>query len=200
MEQPPPLTPQEISEFAGSEYAQLGQPQTVKVLGIMHLIFGAYGVFAIVWSWFIIIAGNPFLKLAGNSPEMQMQAKLQADMSLYTLMSAVLLVGVTALIIPAGIMLLKGRKNGLKWSNAYAWTSIGTKILNMIVTLFYVMPLTHEIMGQATTSAGAGMAGMKMIMTGSMIVGLLLPLIYPVLTLILLNRPNVKTWFANQPT
>jgi hypothetical protein len=36
-------------------------------------------------------------------------------------------------------------------------------------------------------------------MLASMIVTAVITLIYPVLTLILLNRSNVKTWFANQP-
>jgi hypothetical protein len=200
MEQPPPLTPQEISEFAGSEYAQLGQPQTVKVFGIMHLIFGGIGVLMVLWSLFVLIAGNPFLKLAGNSPQVEMQTKLQADMMSYTIASTALTVWVTGLMIVAGILLLKGRKSARKWSNCYAISSIAVKIINMVVQVVYVLPMMQKmISGMAPGAAGPGVGAMESVMLASMIVTAVITLIYPVLTLILLNRPNVKTWFANQP-
>ncbi len=198
-QQPPPITPEEMSHYTAGEYAQLGQPQQVKVLGIMHLVFGGIGVLTILWSLFVIIIGNPFLKLAGNTPEMQMQAKLEADMIGYTIAATVLMILVTVLIITAGVLLVKGRKNGLKWSNYYAWASIGTKIINVIVSIVYVLPMTQELMKQTTPSVGAMKGGFEAIMIGSMLMSFLIPLIYPVLTLILLNRPYVKTWFANQP-
>jgi hypothetical protein len=198
-QQPPPITPEEMSHYTAGEYAQLGQPQQVKVLGIMHLVFGGIGVLTILWSLFIIFAGNPFLKLGGNTPEMQAQVKLQEDMIVYTIISTAFLILVTVLIITAGVLLVKGRKNALKWSNYYAWASIGTKIINIIVTIAYVVPMTTKMMEKSTPGMGAMKGGFEAIMIGSMLVGFLIPLIYPVLTLILLNRPYVKTWFANQP-
>lgn len=196
--QPPALTPEEMSQLSGNEYSQLGQPQQVKVFGIMHLIFGGYGVLTLLWSLFVIIAGNPFLKLSGNTPEMQMQAKLEADMIGFTIAGTALHFVVTALIVTAGILLLKGRKSALKWSNYYACSSIGTKILTLIYSILIVIPMTQEMM--KTTPGAAGLkGGFEAIMIGSMFVGFLIPLIYPVLSLILLNRPKVKTWFANRP-
>ncbi|MES2980692.1 MAG: hypothetical protein V4727_00130 [Verrucomicrobiota bacterium] len=188
-----------MSQFSGGEYAQLGQPQQVKVFGIMHLIFGGYGVLVLVWSLFVIIAGNPFHKLAGNTPEMQVQAKLETDMVGFTIAGTALHFVVTVLIIIAGILLLKGRKSARKWSNYYAWSSIATKIYSLIFTLIVVVPMTQEMMKGTTSGAAAMKGGFEAIMIGSMLVGLLLPLIYPVLSLILLNRPYVKTWFSNQP-
>lgn len=198
-QQPPPLTPEEMSQFAGMEYAQLGQPQQVKVFGIMHLVFGAYGVLAVLWSLYVALIGNPILKFAGNSPEIQLQTKLESQMFAYTVASTAFMALVTALIIVAGILLLKGRKSARKWSNGYAWLSIATKVINMVATIVYVVPMTTKMMGQSSPGVGAMMGNFEMIMIGSMMVGFLFSIIYPVLSLILLNRPNVKTWFENQP-
>lgn len=66
-------------------------------------------------------------------PKVEMQTKLQADMMSYTIGSTALAVWVTALMIVAGILLLKGRKSARKWSNCYAISSISVKIINMVV-------------------------------------------------------------------
>lgn len=200
MEQPPPLTPEEMSQLSSKEYAQLGQPQVVKVFGILHLVFGAYGILVSLWTLFVIIAGNPFLKFSGNTPDVQIQTQLEADMIGYTIVSTGLYMIVTALIMIAGVLLVKGRKNALKWSNYYAWTSIFTKIINIIATVFYILPMTKEIMNEVAPAGGPLMGTMEIWMTVSMIVVSVVPLVYPVLTLILLNRPYVKTWFTNQPS
>jgi hypothetical protein len=198
MEQPPPLTPEELNELSANQYSYLGQPQTVKVFGILHLIFGGFGVLASLWSLYVIIIGNPFLKLAGASPEVQLQTQLEAKMLTYTVVSTAIYIAVTALIIIAGVQLLKGRKNALKWSNTYAWTSIVSKIINAVATLVFVIPITREVMSQTAPGAGAAMGSMEGIMISSMLGTVIVSCVYPILTLIFLNRPNVKTWFESQ--
>lgn len=197
-EQPPALSPEEVAHLSATQYNHLGQPQTVKVFGILHLIFGGYGVLMLVWSLIVIIFGNPFLKLSGSSPEMDMQAKLQADMIGFTIAATGIYFVVTALIVIAGILLLKGRKSALKWSNGYAWSSIAYKLFSLAYTLLVVIPMTQEMM-TTTPGSHALTGGVESIMIGTILVSFLIPLIYPVLSLILLNRPNVKTWLANQP-
>lgn len=49
----PPLTPQDIAVMQVAHYAQLGQPQTVKVFGIMRVIFAGFGLLGAVWSIFV---------------------------------------------------------------------------------------------------------------------------------------------------
>ena len=39
----------------------------------------------------------------------------------------------------------------------------------------------------------------EMIMIGSMLVTFAVMAAYPILALVLLNRPNTKAWFANRP-
>ncbi len=200
MEQPPPLSQEEINQLASQQYAQLGEPQPVKVLGIFHVIFGAIGALGSLWTIYVIVMGNPFLKMAGDNPGVDFQRKLEESTKVYTVIGTAFSVLVTALILTAGIQLLKKRKTALKWSNAYAWSSIGTKVLNLILSFIIVVPMTQKMMSEISGGAAAPpIPGFGGIMYASMFGGFLFSIIYPVITLILLNRPNVKQWFANQP-
>lgn len=199
MEQPPPLTPEEVARLSANEYVHLGQPQTVKVFGILHLIFGGFGALMVAWNLVVLIFGNPMLKLMGNSPQLQMQTTLESEMKAYTLFGVLVLMILTALILNAGVLLLKKRKNALKWSNYYAWSSIATKLINLVISIVVIMPMTQKVMSALTpASSGAAFGAIGPMMIVSIVVGFIVTLIYPILTLVLLNRPNVKTWLANQ--
>lgn len=203
MEQPPPLTPEEVSELAGKEYAHLGQPQTVKVFGVLHVVFAGLGLLGAIWGLYVAIAGNPFTSFGPSTPAMQAQAQAEAAMQKtllpLTLGSTALTLVITALMFTAGILLLKKRKSGLKWSNRYAWTSLVGKVINAVMIFAFVFPATKEMTEQMTKGSPLPTGVMEAIMLGSMVVGVVISSIYPILTLVLLNRPNVKTWFANQP-
>lgn len=203
MEQPPPLTPQEISEITGSEYTQLGQPQVVKVLGIMHLVFGGIGALGATWGLLIAIIGNPFLNMMSGTPQMKAQidaqATMQSEMLPVTICSSVLSIIITALIITAGIQLLKMRKNAVKWSNRYAYASIVGKVINLVLSLSFILPMTQKMVSEMSPSSSHVLLPMNSVMMGSMIFTAVISCVYPILSLILLNRPNVKAWFANKP-
>lgn len=201
MDQPPPLSPEEIAARQTAEFANTGQPQSVKIFGIMHLVFGAYGVLATLLAIVAMIGVNPFLalmpKTPGASVQMEQQAAMQTEMLPMTIVNTIIAIATTAFIITAGILMLKRRRNGLKWSNRYAWTSLLGKVVGIVLTIIYTIPMMKEI-----TSGGSspGMPGaMENVMLGSMIFGILLTCIYPILSLVLLNRPKTKEWFAAQP-
>lgn len=198
--QPPPITPEEMSQLSGSEFAQLGQPQQVKIFGIIHVVLGGYGVLTVLWALVAVFAANLFIKFMGNTPEMQMQIAIQTKLLPVTIAGNVISAIITALLLTAGILLLKGRKSGLKWSNRYAYTSLAGKIINVILALMFTIPLTQDMMQKTPGPATSVLGNMEVWMTFSIIGVSLLSCIYPVLVLILLNRPNIKTWFANQPS
>ncbi len=200
-QQPPPLTPEEVAHLSSMEYVNLGQPQTVKVFGILHVIFGGFGVLMVSWNLVVMIFGNPMLKLMGNSPQFEMQTRLETEMQPYTLIGMFIMMVLTVLILIAGVLLLKKRKSAIKWSNYYAWSSIATKLINLVISIVYIVPLTQKAMSAVTPSSSGAMFGaMGPMMIMSIVVGFAISLVYPILTLILLNRPIVKTWFANQPS
>ena len=200
--QPPSLTPQDIAAMQAAQYADLGQPQTVKVFGIMHVIFAAYGLLMSVWTVFVLVVGNPFEKMFPQTPQMEAQVKAQAAMEEgmmpMTVISTVLTVIVAAIMLKAGILLLKKRGSGLRWSNRYAWSSLASKVVHIVLTFIYTVPAMEQM--AAVTAGGVMPAGqMEMIMVGTMLVTFVVMSSYPIITLILLNRPKTKEWFANRP-
>jgi hypothetical protein len=200
--QPPSLTPQDIAAMQTAQYADLGQPQTVKVFGIMHVIFAAYGLLMTVWTVFVLAVGNPFENLLPNTPQMEAQAKAQAameeSMMPMTVISTILTVIVAAIMLKAGILLLKKRRASLAWSNRYAWSSLASKVVNIVMTFIYTVPAMKQM--AAVTAGGVMPVGqMEMIMIGTMLVTFVVMSSYPILTLILLNRPKTKEWLANRP-
>lgn len=198
-EQPPALTSEEVAHLSAREYVHLGQPQTVKVFGILHLVFGGFGVLMTLWTLYVTLVGNPFLGLAESPSQAQAQAALEKEMMGYTLVTTAVDVLITVLILIAGTLLLKGRKSALKYSNSYAWVSIASKVISAITYFTYVLPMSRETIIASSSGAGMGALSMEIIMIVTFLTILVLSIIYPILTLVLLNRSKVKTWFANQP-
>ena len=99
----------------------------------------------------------------------------------------------------AGIQLLKKRRNGLQWSNTYAWSSLGAELINLVLALTIMIPAMLEMtQGMlANSKAPAAVSGrMWGFMAGGVIGGLVVSCVYPILALALLNRPATKAWFA----
>jgi hypothetical protein len=201
--QPPSLTPQDIAAMQTAQYADLGQPQTVKVFGIMHVIFAGFGLLSAVWSIFVIVVGNPFLHFMPQTPEMAAQAKMQEAMEQsmmpMTVISTILTVAVGLLMLRAGVLLLKKRRSGLPWSNRYACASLASKVVNIVLAFVYTMPTMKEMMASSMPKGASLPGGMEWIVIGSTLLTILAMSAYPVISLVLLNRPKTKEWFAAQP-
>ncbi len=202
MDQPPPLTPQEIAAMQVAQHADLGQPQQVKVFGILHVIFAGFGLLSSAWGLLLIAIGNPFMLFLPKTPQMEAQAKvqeaMQAKMMPMTVISTVLTVTVGLIMLRAGILLLKKRRGGLYWSNLYSYVSLAAKAVNLVLAFIYTVPAMKEM---TNTMAGGGptLPGVEWIMIGSMLLGIVIAAAYPIAALVLLNRPNVKQWFSTRP-
>lgn len=190
----PPL-PQEPSNLP---YPLVGEPVVVKVFGILHLVFAGLGILGASWGLFIAVVGNPFLKLAPSSPQIQAQLDMQAKLNPMTIVTNSLSLLIAVPMIIAGVQLLKKRKTALKWSNIYAFSSLGAKAIALVLAFIFVIPAMQEVATTIVPSSDGGKAMGKFMVVGA-IGGVLVSLIYPVLTLVLLNRPRVKAWFAHLP-
>jgi hypothetical protein len=205
MNDPSPYQPPVSHEPPVMPALAVPEPATVKVFGILHLVFAGIGAIGALWGLFIALVGNPFLKMIPESQQVgaQMEAQLamQEKVMPMTVISSALSLVVTAIMITAGIRLLKKRRSGLKWSNLYASSSLAAKGVNLILTLLIAVPATQEmsrrLMAEAGTP-GSMESAMSGVMVGSMIFGVVITCVYPLLTLILLNRPTVKAWFATR--
>jgi len=201
MEQPPPLTPQEMTARQTAEYANVGQPQTVKIFGIMHVIFAGFGFLSLIWTVILLTAGNPVFLFMPKTPEIAAQIKaqeaMQGQMMSVTVVSGLLTLVIGSIMLVAGIQLLKKRKAGLKWSNRYAWTSLAGKAVNIVLAFAFTMPAMKSSLASGGGSLPVGAP--EAIMIGSIVFGIVITCLYPILALVLLNRPKTKEWFAAQP-
>lgn len=180
----------------------LGQPQTVKVFGIMHVILAAYGFGVTALGIITIFVGNPVLMFMPKTPElakqMEVQQQMQEKMVVSSVLTLAMSLAITVLILIAGIKLLKKRRGGLTWSNRYAWASLAGKAVTLVLTFIYTIPIMREMAVDPSLPAAA-QSVMRTTMVVGAIVSVLVTCTYPILTLILLNRPRTKEWFAAQP-
>jgi hypothetical protein len=203
MNQPDPFQPP-VADLAPPPLSQ-GEPAAIKVFGIMHLVFAPLGILSALWGLFVAMVGKPWLLLsdspAKHDPQLQAQLAMQEKLNPMTIATSMLSLGVGVVMIIAGVQLLRKRKTALKWSNAYAWSSLGTKFVTLILTLTVMLPAMQE-MTRAITHNSKVPQGVETFMSSAMAVGtiggVLVSCLYPVLSLVLLNRPASKAWFAQR--
>ena len=115
-----------------------------------------------------------------------------------------LLPRLAGLLLASGLMLVRSQPRGVTWSHRYAWTSIATKTISLVVTVAVVLPAMQRMMDEAMAFPPGMPAGAADKMTGIMksftaistVATPLISCIYPALALFFLSRPAVKEWAA----
>lgn len=192
-------SPQGPPEFP---FAPLFEPPVVKVFGILHLVFAGLGILTAIWGLFLTVMGNPFLKFSPPSAQLDAQIAMQERLAPMTGTNSVISLLVAIPMIIAGVRLLKKRGSGLKWSNIYAVCSLLAKAVNAVFTMVIYVPamreMTRSILGNSPAPGGFSEI-MDLSVAGGALIGIVISCVYPGLTLILLNRPETRAWFARQP-
>ncbi|MFD0895454.1 hypothetical protein KBB96_20035 [Luteolibacter ambystomatis] len=183
-----------------SAFPPPARPAQVRVFGILHLVIACLGVLMVLFSLAMQGMTRTMMENQEKAGGVQeLQAKMTRELTeatkslTYAQHGASIILAV--MLVIAGLGLLKWKRSGLKWSNAYAWTSILMKILLIVLMFVVVLPRMNTFFDQLETGAKGDktMIGvMKATMMGSMVVSPLLYCIYPVLVLILLNRKSVR--------
>jgi hypothetical protein len=186
-------------------------PGALKVFGIMHIVFGALGLIGAVFTLISQLASRKILEAVGASMGedegaefIQLVTDFSKRLNTVTYFDFAARLVLSVLILIAGIALVKMAKGAVQKSNLYAWLSIGLKGLMVILAVVLVGPATAEfyeemnkIQSAAGTAAPAGMLAMQKTMGVAMqVVSPIIAMIYPILALVLLNRPAVKEYLA----
>lgn len=195
------------------------QPKSPKVFGILHIIFGVLGIFGLLWGFIWLIFYEPFLNWmaellaeatssaggagAATTPDlsemMNLIIDLQKETAIANWINMILSLVVTVLIFRAGIKLVRYKRDSLKASNAYAWASLGAKVLGIVLFLTVMAGPTARYNERMNELAGAdaGSSPMEqMAATGGSLLSFIFSMIYPLLALVLLNKPVVKEYLA----
>ncbi len=215
--QPPPM-----------EAPPLLEPKRVKVFGVLHIVFGAMGILGSLMYFVMAVGMVPLMnfvlksaaKEAGPS-DPAAKAVIQSLEAMTTMISESLpsywLGGLTGLVVAililtAGIQLVKRRKNAVASSNRYSYCSIVFRIINVGVYFVVVMPAMNRYYGAMDGLSGPGMAGgpggggfnmvqfQQMLGVGGAVVGSVLALVYPILALVMLGKPEVKDYLSKHGT
>lgn len=175
------------------------EPPAVKAFGVMHLVLAGLGFLMALWSLLSPLINRAMM---ANTPGYAAQEKFQQDLLWVTLMTAVFMLALAVLLLISGLKLVRSRPDGVKWSHRYAWTSIATKMISLVVTLVWVLPKTQQFVGDAMSAAPgskppeAFAAVMKGVVAASSVATPVIACIYPALALYFLSRPAVKAWCA----
>lgn len=209
----PPLSPYEtpLSQMSGGPGAppplDAGPPPSaIKVFGILHLIIGGIGILSGIWTALMVLFYKDFIGWmnrvgGGHQPAAYQEAQLayMAELQWLTWLQLAVSVVLIVFLLIAGVRLLKRRDSGRIWSVRYAWTSIGSKAVTLVLMIIYGLPaasrMNESIIGEPG-SAAAGMAGILTVV--STVVGMVSTMIYPILVISILNGRRVRDYLAGR--
>lgn len=185
------------------------EPKSIKVFGILHLVFGIIGVLGLIWGVINLFVGDALAKMqaAGDEQLYELQKGMQEELKVPTIISLVLSVVVTSLILRAAFKLLKARKDAVQASTQYSLASIATKGIGLILALTYTIPTLNRYFDQLTEELGGGAGGssattvMEMTKVSTATMGVISPIlmcIYPILSWVLLKKKPVTDYLAQQ--
>jgi hypothetical protein len=162
------------------------RPTSVTVFGVLNIVFAIFGLFALIVSVMLFLPHadikNPVIQLIHDNPAYA--AWMHASMALGLLAAAAKLA--------AGIGLLKLRPWARQLSIIYAIYAMVMVVVGTVVNYFFLLrPMleqAHQKQGPEAVGAMAGAIG------GT--IGGCFGLIYPILLLVFMVRPNVVAAFS----
>lgn len=170
----------ELNQMEGSQ-----RPKSPMVIGVIGLIIGGLGLIGGV------IGLVTLLVMQGGEPQPGMPTTGVGIA--YTWIASFLGILASALVLAAGVFLVRYKRRGVGLFNGYAWLSILLTIAGAIYSYFMFSTILDQMAAQDPNIAQD--ENLRAVMSGSMMVGIvfnLLWLIYPILGMVLLNRQEVK--------
>jgi len=159
-----------------------------KVFGIIHLVFGVFGIIVLI----ITLGTSVFLQqVAENLPkdDPEFDQALSSINQISYLDSALGLIFAIVLIV-AGVLLLKYKKSGRSLTVFYSIAAIIWAVLSPIINYSKQYAVMRSQLAQGETEMDE--STLAVIVIGSLSVGAIVALIYPILCLIFLNKEKVK--------
>jgi hypothetical protein len=148
------------------------RPTAVTVFGVLNIVFGALGLLSMPCAMLFTLAMPPSIM----NPTRTVKAWL--------LLSYLIGFACTILLVVVGIGLLKLKAWARKWAVGYGWFAIVWGVIGIIIN---VILMTSGAYGYSHDAARGAMGGM---IGGT--VGGLIGLVYPILLVVFMHRPNVK--------
>lgn len=182
----------------------LVEPASIKVFGILHLVFGGIGIFGFLAAGAQLAFKDAIMKAsAAGDPEMfEMQKQINDATFAPTMIGLVIGLVVTVMIMRAGLKLVKKTKDAVAASTLYSYVSIAAKILAIILAVTMTLPAVNEVFDKMAASGASSPAfaamntTMKTTMAISGIGTPMLMSIYPILSLVMLRKKPILDFLA----
>ncbi len=176
------------------------EPSSLRVFGILHLILAGIGVIFGISSFFARQTNAFFVK--SGDPAFEAQVRYMEEVHWVSVVTGIFMLVLAGLLLVAGIKLVRSRPDGVTWSNRYAWTSIATKMVSLVITVAVLLPAMRRMLGgmmpapsgMPPGSAAAFSNIMQIVVSVSTVAGPIISCVYPALALFFLSRPRVKEW------
>jgi membrane-bound metal-dependent hydrolase YbcI (DUF457 family) len=139
-----------------------------------------------------------------KSPGYEAQLRYMEEVRWVSILTGIFMIVLAGLLLVAGIKLVRSRPDGVAWSNRYAWASIATKVISLVITVAVLMPAMRRMIGGIMPPPSGMPPGsseafsniMQTVISVSTVATPLISCIYPALALYFLSRPSVKEWAA----
>lgn len=194
--------PQIVQPAPGLAEMPATEPSSIKVFGILHLVFGGFGVLMLLASSAQLIFRKAMVNASsqGDDALTEFQNQFAESSQTATAISLLASLIVTIFILRAGLLLVQRKKNAVKASVLYSYISLGAKIIAILLALLVTMPAlntTLETLGGDTNPQMKALAQtMKITLTTSAILGPVVMCLYPILSLVLLKKKAVGEYLA----
>ena len=167
-----------------------GRPGVVTAFAIIGIVFGGLGLLCKPFSLIAL-----FVPQAGPNPAVDMQKDLMG----WTLFSAVAGTLISILLLASSIGALSLKPWARKGLLAYAAVAVLMNLVNIVVSIIWIMPKMKTMQEQMIKQQGTAPPGMAAIMQGAgtagAVIGFLITMIFPLLLLYFFTRPNVVAAF-----
>lgn len=169
------------------------------IFGGMGILFGIWSIVGVFFSSAMSGVGMP--QGPQRDSMIEVQKEYMAEVGWVSVMTGVFMLILAGLLLISGPKLWKKKAAGLRWSNRYAWTSIATKVVSLVVGLLVVMPASHrmtEALVKNMPGSSDAMAGIMSVSSSlGVLLGPIIGLVYPILALVMLNRPSVTRFLQD---
>jgi len=166
-QEPPPQVPNPYTVVHDAP-----KPASIKVFGILHVVFGAFGLICGGFGFLSLLA----MQYSGMADQIQsaMSAQYSEGYIKFMLFTSSISLFLSIFLLACGVGLLKEKNWGRTWSLIYAAIGIILTVVNAIGAVLFSQD------GPAAIGAGIGA-----------IIGTAIGLIYPICVLVFLTRPRV---------
>ena len=179
-------------------------PSRIKTFGIIHLVLAGLGIGGLLMSLLGFVIKEIGAGVNAENVQGDAQQALQDVSMPLTIAENVFSIILIIFLIVAGFMLLLRKKISVKCSAVYSFTSIGMKLILLLMGIFMAKDISQAATEMLTSQAtGPGMEGlqalgglMSSIAYLSLIFGPLITLTYPILCLCMLANKDVKSYLA----